>query len=112
MVSDTERQIMRRNVAEFKSLLNAAGLPFLKGESHIVPLVVGEPNCCREISQILMDHYSIYVQPINYPTVPKGTERLRLTATAAHTLEDVRNMADILARLWEMNHVFERAAAA
>lgn len=112
MVSDAERAAMRRNVAEFKGLLNAAGLPFLKGESHIVPLIVGEPNCCREISQVLMEHYDIYVQPINYPTVPKGTERLRLTATAAHSLEDVCFMADILSQLWEMNHVFERAAMA
>lgn len=112
MVSDVERASMRANVLEFKGLLEQAGLPFLKGESHIVPLVVGEPNCCREISQILMDHYNIYVQPINYPTVPKGTERLRLTATAAHSLEEVRQMASILSELWEMNHVFERAAAA
>lgn len=112
MESDVERAVMRRNVAEFKMLLENAGLPFLKGESHIVPLIVGEPNCCREISQILMDHYSIYVQPINYPTVPKGTERLRLTATAAHSIEDVSHMANILTQLWEMNHVFERAAVA
>ncbi|HRQ61887.1 MAG TPA: aminotransferase class I/II-fold pyridoxal phosphate-dependent enzyme, partial [Alphaproteobacteria bacterium] len=94
------------------SLLTASGLPFLQGESHIVPLVVGEPNCCREIAQILLDHYNIYVQPINYPTVPKGTERLRLTATAAHSLEDVRHMAAVLSDLWAMNHVFERAAVA
>jgi 5-aminolevulinate synthase len=112
MNSDLERSLMRRNVAEFKSLLGAAGLPFLKGGSHIVPLIVGEPNCCREIAQILMDHYNIYVQPINYPTVPRGTERLRLTATAAHSLEDVRSMADILTQLWEMNHVAARAAVA
>lgn len=112
MTSDAERVQVRRNVAEFKGLLEKAGLPFLKGESHIVPLIVGEPNCCKEISQILMDHYDIYVQPINYPTVPKGTERLRLTATAAHSLEDVRRMADILVQLWEMNHVAERAAVA
>ncbi|MCD8498002.1 MAG: 5-aminolevulinate synthase [Alphaproteobacteria bacterium] len=112
MVSDVERAKMRRNVAEFKGLLENSGLPFLKGESHIVPLIVGEPNCCREISQILMDHYSIYVQPINYPTVPRGTERLRLTATAAHSLQDVHQMAEILGQLWEMNHVAERAAAA
>ncbi|MCD8563132.1 MAG: 5-aminolevulinate synthase [Alphaproteobacteria bacterium] len=112
MTSDVERALVRRNVAEFKGLLEKAGLPFLKGDSHIVPLIIGEPNCCKEISQILMDHYDIYVQPINYPTVPKGTERLRLTATAAHSLEDIRRMSDILAQLWEMNHVAERAAVA
>lgn len=112
MHSDVERTLMRRNVAELKSLLTASGLPFLQGESHIVPVVVGEPNCCREIAQILLDHYDIYVQPINYPTVPKGTERLRLTATAAHSLEDVRHIAAVLSDLWAMNHVFERAAVA
>ena len=92
-VSDIERSRMRRNVTLFKDLLESADLPFLRGESHIVPLIVGEPNCCREVAQILMDEHNVYVQPINYPTVPKGTERLRLTATAAHSLEDVKYMA-------------------
>ncbi|MCC6597697.1 MAG: 5-aminolevulinate synthase [Alphaproteobacteria bacterium] len=110
-VSDVEREKMRKNVSLFKDLLSRADLPFLKGESHIVPLIVGEPNCCREVSEILMRLHDIYVQPINYPTVPKGTERLRLTATAAHSSGDVRNMADVLVNLWETHHGLVRAVA-
>lgn len=108
--SQAERQKMRRNVALFKDLLRAAGLPFMDGESHIVPVVVGEPNCCREVTDILLNDYDIYVQPINYPTVPKGTERLRLTATAAHSEEDVRHMAGVLHELWSANHLLSAAA--
>jgi 5-aminolevulinate synthase len=110
-VSTIERERMRRNVRLFKELLDQAGLPYLKGESHIVPLVVGEPNCCREIAEILMREHSIYVQPINYPTVPKGTERLRLTATAAHSESDIRTMAGVLQNLWETHHALVRAVA-
>ena len=71
---------------------------------------LGEPNCCREVSQILMDEYNIYVQPINYPTVPRGTERLRLTATAAHSVEDVRHLVDTLQHLWTTHHALRAAA--
>jgi len=110
-VSKIERERMRRNVREFKSRLGAADIPYMQGESHIVPVVVGEPNCCREISQIMLDRYDIYVQPINYPTVPKGTERLRLTATAAHSMDDVHKMADILQDLWMTHHALIRAVA-
>ncbi len=110
-ISDIERSRMRRNVKLFKDRLEAADLPYLRGESHIVPLVVGEPNCCREISELLMMEHNIYVQPINYPTVPKGTERLRLTATAAHSEQDINTMADILQHLWETHHALIRAVA-
>jgi 5-aminolevulinate synthase len=110
-VSDIERQRQRRNVARLKSRLEKAGLPFLKGESHIVPVVVGDATCCKMVTDVLLNRYDIYVQPINYPTVPKGTERLRLTATAAHSLEEVDHMADILEKLWTENHVFQYAAA-
>lgn len=110
-VSDIERQRMRRNVAALKDRMEAAQLPYINGESHIVPIIVGEPNCCREVSNILMDEHNIYVQPINYPTVPKGTERLRFTATAAHSLEDVHAAADVLQHLWETHHgLIARAA--
>ncbi len=111
MVSDIERQRQRRNVRRLKERLERSGLPYLKGESHIVPLVVGEATCCKMVSDTLMSRHDIYVQPINYPTVPKGTERLRLTATAAHSLEDVDHMADILEQLWHENHIFQYAAA-
>ena len=110
-VSDIERQRQRRNVRRLKERLEAAGMPYLKGESHIVPLIVGDATCCKMVTDVLLNRYNIYVQPINYPTVPRGTERLRLTATASHSLEDVDHMADILHRLWTENHVFQYAVA-
>lgn len=110
-VSEIERSRMRRNVAQLKSRMEAADLPYINGESHIVPVIVGEPNCCREVSNILMNEHGLYVQPINYPTVPKGTERLRLTATAAHSMDDVNAMADVLQHLWETHHALIRAVA-
>ncbi len=109
-VSDVERQAQRRNVALFKDMLEAAGLPYMRGESHIVPLIVGEPTCCKEVSDLLMNEYDVYVQPINYPTVPRGTERLRLTATAAHSVEDIQYMANTLQDLWQSNHMLRAVA--
>jgi len=110
-VSDIERQRAWRNARHLKSRLDAADLPYMKGDSHIVPVVVGEPNCCREVCNILMEEHNVYVQPINYPTVPKGTERLRLTATAAHSIEDVDAMADVLTHLWDTHHGLIKAVA-
>lgn len=110
-VSQIERERQRRNVARLKGLVEKAGMPYLKGESHIVPLIVGEATCCKQVTDILMDRYNVYVQPINYPTVPRGTERLRLTATAAHSLEDVDHLAGVLQDLWAEGHVFRYAAA-
>lgn len=110
-VSQIEREKVRRNVKLMKSRVEGAGLPYLKGDSHIVPLIVGEPNCCREVTDILMNEYDIYVQPINYPTVPRGTERLRLTATAAHSAEQINRMCDVLDDLWTMHHLQREAVA-
>lgn len=109
--STEERTTHQANVARLKGHFEECGLPYLKGPSHIVPLIVGEPNCCREVTDILLRDFDIYVQPINYPTVPKGTERLRLTATAAHSFEDIDYMATILRDLWEHNHMLQRATA-
>lgn len=111
MESNVERQNQRRNVAHLKIRLDAEHMPWMKGDSHIVPLVIGEPNCCRQVTDILMKDYNIYVQPINYPTVPRGTERLRLTATAAHSLEQVDALCDALTALWQEGHVFRHAKA-
>lgn len=111
MVSDIERLRQRRNVRHLKGRLARAGLPFLKGDSHIVPLIVGDATCCKAITDILLEQYNIYVQPINYPTVPKGTERLRLTATAAHSIADVDRLCDVLEHLWIENHVYQYAHA-
>jgi 5-aminolevulinate synthase len=110
--SSIERQRQRTNVAQFKKILTRDGLPFMQGESHIVPLVVGEATCCKMLTDVLLNDYGVYVQPINYPTVPKGTERMRLTATAAHSLEDVYKFTGILKELWQQNHLQHQAAVA
>ncbi len=111
MRSDIERMRQRRNVKHLKDRLAQAGMPYMQGESHIVPFVVGEARCCKLVTDMLLDRYDIYVQPINYPTVPRGTERLRLTATAAHSPAQIDRMADILEELWHENHVFQYAVA-
>ena len=111
MNSSIERQRQRANVKRFKDRLTRDNLPFMQGESHIVPLVVGDSSCCKLVTDILLNDYNMYVQPINYPTVPKGTERMRLTATAAHSLDEVDAFADILRDLWEEQHVAQYAAA-
>lgn len=109
--SDIERLLQRKNVAYFKGRIEKAGLPYMKGESHIVPLVVGDAVCCKEVTDILINEYNIYVQPINFPTVPKGTERMRLTATAAHSMEDIDYLCEVLIGLWQENHVLQHAVA-
>lgn len=103
--SAIERIRMRSNVMRFKKGLEKSGLPYLQGPSHIVPLIVGEPTCCKLLTDELLERYNIYVQPINYPTVPKGTERMRLTATATHTYEDIDDFVNILAELYTENHI-------
>ncbi|MDD3020492.1 MAG: 5-aminolevulinate synthase [Alphaproteobacteria bacterium] len=104
--SQIERMQIRKNVALLKSSLDAAGLQFMKGQSHITPLLVGDSVCCKAITDWLMDAHNIYVQPINYPTVPRGTERMRLTATAAHKPEHIHKLVSVLQSLWEENHSF------
>jgi 5-aminolevulinate synthase len=82
--SSLERLAHQERVAKVKSLLNGAGFDILPSDSHIVPLIVGEPVLCKKLCDALLHEHAIYVQPINYPTVPRGTERLRLTPSPAH----------------------------
>jgi 5-aminolevulinate synthase len=98
--SDFERQRQRRTVAKVRKALHAIGIPMMENESHIVPVMVGNAAKCKMISDVLMDDYGIYIQPINYPTVPKGTERLRITPSPFHTDEDIAKLAHALSALW------------
>ncbi len=98
--SQTEREHQRQQVARLRAALDRHGIPHMANESHIVPVVIGDPVKCRMISDILMDEWGIYVQPINYPTVPKGTERLRLTPGPHHSDADIDHLVTALASLW------------
>ena len=99
--SSAERQLQRLHVTRLKIALAERGLPVLAGESHIVPLVVGDAARCKALTDALLDSYAIYVQPINYPTVPRGAERIRLTPGPLHTPEDIARLAEAIGALWD-----------
>ncbi len=99
--SNAERETHQERAATLKARLRDAGLPVMESESHIVPVIVGDPVLCKQVTDELMDRYRIYVQPINYPTVPKGTERLRLTPTPLHTDGDMDHLVASLREIWD-----------
>ncbi|WP_430514348.1 5-aminolevulinate synthase [Pannonibacter phragmitetus] len=98
--STAEREAHQDRVARLRSLLDRRGIPHMENPSHIVPVMVGNASKCKWISDILLDNYGIYVQPINYPTVPKGTERLRITPTPFHSDADIDHLVGALNDLW------------
>lgn len=108
--SDAERARQRRAVALLRRKLDAAGIPHLPNPSHIIPVMVGDPVKCKMISDILLDQHDIYVQPINYPTVPKGTERLRFTPGPHHTEADIDRLVEALGQLWSQCALARRVA--
>ena len=99
--SDVERQQQRRQVARMRALLDRAGIPHMKNESHIIPVLIKDPVKTRMLADYLMREWGIYVQPINYPTVPKGTERLRFTPSPLHTDDDIDHLVNALSFLWK-----------
>ncbi|WP_102109682.1 5-aminolevulinate synthase [Oceaniglobus roseus] len=99
--SDAERRKQREQVEKLRARLDAYGIPHLDNPSHIVPVMIKDPVKCRMISDILMRDFGVYVQPINYPTVPKGTERLRFTPGPLHTDADIDHMCRALNSLWQ-----------
>jgi 5-aminolevulinate synthase len=99
-VSQIERARLQERARTLKKRLAAIGLPLMNNPSHIVPLFVGDPVRCKVISDRLLKQYGIYIQPINYPTVPRGGERLRLTPTPQHSDADMDHLCASLAELW------------
>ena len=99
--SQVERIRHQERAATVKRRLAAAGLPVMPSQSHIVPVLVGDPVRCKAISDALLERHRIYVQPINYPTVPRGTERLRLTPTPLHSDADIDALVEALTNLWQ-----------
>jgi 5-aminolevulinate synthase len=98
--SEMERARHQDRVSRVRWRLDMAGIPHMPNDSHIIPVMVGDPHKCKMISDWLMEHHGIYVQPINYPTVPKGTERLRITPSPVHTDDDIDRLIDALSEIW------------
>ena len=98
--SQFERVRHRERVRKVRSLLDQRGIPHMPNPSHIVPVIVGDAARCKWISDQLLDNFGIYLQPINYPTVPKTTERLRITPTPLHSDADIEHLAEALHSLW------------
>jgi 5-aminolevulinate synthase len=98
--SEAERLAQRNRVARVRRRLDEVGVPHMENPSHIVPVMVGDAVVCKQISDLLLDHYGIYVQPINYPTVPRGTERLRFTPGPLHTDADIEHLVSSLSSIW------------
>ena len=99
--SPSERDVQQAAAVKLKAMLVEAGLPLMPSTTHIVPLMVGDPVKAKQASDILLAEYGIYVQPINYPTVPRGTERLRFTPGPSHDDNMMRQLTRALAEVWE-----------
>jgi 5-aminolevulinate synthase len=99
--SHWERERHQDRAARTKAVLAAAGIPVMPSETHIVPVFVGDPEQCKAACDLLLAEHGIYLQPINYPTVPKGTERLRITPSPFHEDALVDALAEALVDVWE-----------
>lgn len=107
--SATERQRHQETVAKVKKRLTQAGIPFMPTPTHIIPIMVRDAHLCKLASDRLLKEHNIYVQPINYPTVPRGTERLRITPSPVHTDGMIDDLIDALKSVWD--HLYIKYAA-
>ena len=98
--STIEREVHQERAATLKTKMREAGLPVMPSNSHIVPLLVGDPIICKQVSDMLLNEYGIYVQPINYPTVPRGTERLRFAPNPLHNDDMMEHLVTSLKAVW------------
>ncbi len=110
--SQQERERHQERVARVRGSLDRMGIPHLPNPSHIIPVMVGDAHKCKFISDWLMDHHGIYVQPINYPTVPRGTERLRITPSPVHSDADIDKLLHALSEIWSHCELARREMAA
>lgn len=108
-VSQDERLKHREAVAALRAALDTAAIPHLNNPSHIVPVMVGDAVRCRALSDELLDRFGHYIQPINYPTVPRGTERLRITPGPFHSADDIASLVSALSVLWREHRLSEAA---
>ena len=99
--SSSERERLFKVVNELKAQLKKNNIPFIQGDSHIIPVIIGDPVLCKKASQILLDDFQIYVQPINFPTVPRGKERLRITASPQHSFKMIKKLVSALSTVFE-----------
>src|ERR1700687_2212675 len=99
--SHWERQQHQERAARVKAILSAAAIPVVLNDTHIVPVIVGDPEKCKAATDLLLSEHGIYIQPINYPTVPRGTERLRITPTPHHDDAMIDRLAEALTDVWE-----------
>jgi 5-aminolevulinate synthase len=109
--SSFERERHQDRAARVKAVLNAAGLPVMPSDTHIVPVLVGDPEKCKEATDLLLEEHGIYIQPINYPTVPKGAERLRITPSPYHEDALIDALAEALVDVWGRLNLPLRARA-
>lgn len=110
--STAEREQHQERVAKVRGALDRLGIPHIDNPSHIIPVMVGDAHKCKFISDWLMDNHGIYVQPINYPTVPRGEERLRITPSPVHTDGDINRLLSALSEIWSQCELARRAVAA
>ena len=110
--SQVERARHQERVATVRRRLHAIGIPTLENPSHIIPVMVGDAKKCKMISDWLLDNHGIYVQPINYPTVPVGTERLRITPSPVHSDADIDKLVSALSEIWSMCELARSSMAA
>lgn len=108
--SQYERDMQQDKVAKLKSMLRQCNIPFLDNQTHIIPVIVGDPELCRRASEILQEEFSIFVQHINFPTVPRGTERLRITPTPLHTDIMMERLVDALIEVFDRLELTRMAA--
>ena len=99
--SSNERDHLFKVVKDLKSALKKNNIPFIDNNSHIIPVIIGDPLLCKKASQILLDDFQVYVQPINYPTVPKGKERLRITASPQHSPKMIKQLVKALCYVFD-----------